>query len=343
LYEIGKAAPRDEQKAVKYYRRAAQMGYGPAQNALKMLLRRNRTTKIEPRRQQDRLNSRTQAIPVPRPKEAIGRAVSATEVPMKSKGGTYVVPVLIDDTVTLDFVVDSGAAHVSIPADVVLTLRRAGKLTDADFGKKEIYRLADGSLASQQTFLIRSLKIGDRSIENVVGSIASPRGELLLGQSFLRRFNSWSIDNNKHVLILEPAVVNPSLPKAKLTTPNLTAMEFFQKGAAAYEAKDYSGAMSWWKLAADKGVTAAMTGIANMYHQGAGVNQDFVEALKWARLAAEKGDKPAMGMVAVQYAAGEGVTKDCVTARQWLAKAAAAGLQQANDYIRSGLNGLCRW
>lgn len=45
-------------------------------------------------------------------------------VPLQRKGGTFVVPILINKRITLDFVVDSGAADVSIPADVVLTLIR---------------------------------------------------------------------------------------------------------------------------------------------------------------------------------------------------------------------------
>jgi predicted aspartyl protease len=39
-------------------------------------------------------------------------------------------------------------------------------------------------------------------IENVTGSVASAAGELLLGQSFLGRFRSWSIDNAKQALVL---------------------------------------------------------------------------------------------------------------------------------------------
>jgi hypothetical protein len=39
----------------------------------------------------------------------------AISVQMRTKGGTYVVPVLINNAITLDFVVDSGAADVSIP------------------------------------------------------------------------------------------------------------------------------------------------------------------------------------------------------------------------------------
>jgi predicted aspartyl protease len=47
-------------------------------------------------------------------------------VRLKMDGGTFVVPVQINGTMTLDFVIDSGAADVSVPADVVSTLIRAG-------------------------------------------------------------------------------------------------------------------------------------------------------------------------------------------------------------------------
>jgi hypothetical protein len=52
-------------------------------------------------------------------------------------------------------------------------------------------------------FIIRSLKVGNYVVENVRASIASPKATLLLGQSFLRHFKSWSIDNTKHALVLE--------------------------------------------------------------------------------------------------------------------------------------------
>jgi predicted aspartyl protease len=127
----------------------------------------------------------------------------ATSVPMQSEGGTYVVPVLINDAITLNFVVDSGAADVSIPADVVMTLMRTGTLKESDFLGEKTYVLADGSKVPSQTFRIRSLKVGNKIIENVSGSIASVQGSLLLGQSFLGRFKSWSVDNTKHALIFE--------------------------------------------------------------------------------------------------------------------------------------------
>jgi len=125
-------------------------------------------------------------------------------IPLRRNGGTYVVPVLINKAITLDFVIDSGVSDVSIPADVVMTLIRTGTLQDADFVGTQTYKLADGSTVPSTTFRIRSLKANTVEIGNVKASIAPVTGELLLGQSFLSRFRSWSIDNAKQALVLTP-------------------------------------------------------------------------------------------------------------------------------------------
>jgi predicted aspartyl protease len=126
----------------------------------------------------------------------------AEGIPLLAEGGTFVIPVLINGQITLNFTIDSGAADVSIPADVVSTLIRTGTIQKSDFIGQRTYRLADGSTAPSATFVIRSLKVGNHLLENVTGSIASAQADLLLGQSFLSRFNSWSIDNKRRVLLL---------------------------------------------------------------------------------------------------------------------------------------------
>ncbi|MFZ3350877.1 MAG: retroviral-like aspartic protease family protein [Xanthobacteraceae bacterium] len=123
-------------------------------------------------------------------------------VPLKNDGGTYTVPVLINNAITLDFTVDSGASDVSIPADVVMTLIRTRTIQNTDFIGQQTFTLADGSTVPSATFRIRSLTVGNITLENIVGSVAPPQGSLLLGQSFLSRFRSWSIDNSKGVLAL---------------------------------------------------------------------------------------------------------------------------------------------
>ena len=122
---------------------------------------------------------------------------------MVESGGIYQVPVVINDALKLDFIVDSGASDVSIPSDVVLALIRTGTIKKSDFIGTETYRLADGSAVSSGTFIIRSLKVGDQTVTNVRASIADVNGPLLLGQSFLKRFKSWSQDNAAHELILQ--------------------------------------------------------------------------------------------------------------------------------------------
>jgi uncharacterized protein (DUF2147 family)/predicted aspartyl protease len=123
-------------------------------------------------------------------------------IPLDKEGDSFLVPVAINGELTLKFTIDSGASDVSIPADVVLTLLRTGTLTHDDFLGTKTYRLADGSTIPSQTFQIRSLKVGDRFLTNVTGSVAPVTGSLLLGQSFLSSFRTWSIDNQRQVLLL---------------------------------------------------------------------------------------------------------------------------------------------
>jgi regulator of sirC expression with transglutaminase-like and TPR domain len=115
------------------------------------------------------------------PSERASVILGQTVVPMVPEGGTFLVPVRINDQITLNFVIDSGASDVSVPADVVMTLLRAGTITNSDFLGTQEYRMANGKTVPSQQFVIRSLKVGDRTLENVTGSVAPVEGALLLG------------------------------------------------------------------------------------------------------------------------------------------------------------------
>ncbi len=136
--------------------------------------------------------------------QATRASSGAIEIPLHRRdGGVHTVAVKINDAFTLDFLVDSGSASVSIPADVVQALVRLGTLAPGDFLGAKDYRLADGSLLPSQTFRIRSLTVGGVVVQGVTGSMAPVHGRPLLGQSFLSRFRSWSIDNGRQVLVLD--------------------------------------------------------------------------------------------------------------------------------------------
>ena len=89
-----------------------------------------------------------------------------------------------------------------IPADVALTLIRAGALTSGDFIGKSRYRLANGSEEVSDLVVLREVQVGEHAIRNVTASISPVRGEPLLGQSFLSKFGTVTLDYKRLVLIL---------------------------------------------------------------------------------------------------------------------------------------------
>ncbi len=132
----------------------------------------------------------------------MAEAGTPASVPMTRDGGVYVVPVSVNGVATLDCVVDSGAADVNIPADVFRKLVRAGTVKKEDFLGTTTYTLADGTDEPSRTFRIHQLKVGNIVLTNVTASIGGTGSTALLGQSFLGRFRSWSLDNTHHTLAL---------------------------------------------------------------------------------------------------------------------------------------------
>jgi hypothetical protein len=107
----------------------------------------------------------------------------------------------INGAITLNFIVDSGAAEVNIPADVVMTLIRANTIASSDFLPGSTYILADGTRVQSPRFMIRRIRIGGHLIENIAASIGEVEGSLLLGQSVLERLGRWSLDTGGGVMV----------------------------------------------------------------------------------------------------------------------------------------------
>lgn len=134
---------------------------------------------------------------------ATSAAAQGESVLLNRVAGAYVVPVQVNSTTNLDFTLDSGAADVSVPADVFAALKRSGTVDKDDLLQSRVYKLADGSEKRIQRFVIRSLRVGRVELRGVVGAVTPEGSPPLLGQSFLSRFTSWSVDNQHHVLLLD--------------------------------------------------------------------------------------------------------------------------------------------
>ena len=126
----------------------------------------------------------------------------AQVVSLEPHDGAFVIPVVLNDIMTVKFIVDSGSADVSIPEEVASTLIKLGTLTGADLLGTKTYMLADGSLVPSKIYRLASVRIGGMVVQNVTVRISAAKSSLLLGQSFLSRLKSWSMDNSRQVMII---------------------------------------------------------------------------------------------------------------------------------------------
>ena len=122
-----------------------------------------------------------------------------------------------------------------------------------------------------------------------------------------------------------------------MLVPSIGQAQDFDKGVAAYLAKDYATALSEWMPLAEHGDPKAQNNIGEIYRLGLGLSQDYSLALKWFRRASEQGNAKAQNNLGAMYANGFGVSQDEAEALRLYLLAAEHGdlkaqLNLANRY-----------
>ena len=130
-------------------------------------------------------------------------ALARTTAPFQRRGGVFVLPALLNGSTESYFIVDSGAGLVQIPQEIADELTRKGSLGPGDSLGDHAFVLADGRKLVQRTIRLRSIRVGNRTMDNVLASVGAPHSQALLGQSLLRRLNWWKIDNVRNAIELE--------------------------------------------------------------------------------------------------------------------------------------------
>jgi predicted aspartyl protease len=130
-------------------------------------------------------------------------ALARSTASFHRRGGVFVLPALLNGSTETYFVVDSGASNVQIPQEIADELARQGSLGPSDSLGERSFVVADGRKLLQKTIRLRSIRIGTRTMDNVLASVGAPHSPALLGQSLLRRLNWWKIDNVRNAIELE--------------------------------------------------------------------------------------------------------------------------------------------
>lgn len=131
----------------------------------------------------------------------VNSTASKTIVRMKKEGGVYYIPAEING-VEMEFIFDTGASNITISDTEAIFLYKQGKLTQNDIIGKQDYMIADGTIAEGTVIILRTVKIGNKTLENVEASIVhNSNAPLLMGQSALSMFGKISIDYDKCIII----------------------------------------------------------------------------------------------------------------------------------------------
>jgi hypothetical protein len=138
---------------------------------------------------------------------------------VSARGVTSVIVGIGPQAIAFPFVLDSGASDVSISPNTFRSMVKGNLVTREDMISVVKYRQADGSIREGITFRLPVLTIGGQvirrddgiyvmqggtEVRDVIGSVSegTPDDFMLLGQTFLRRFRFWAIDNNSNQLVL---------------------------------------------------------------------------------------------------------------------------------------------
>ena len=105
----------------------------------------------------------------------------------------------------------------------------------------------------------------------------------------------------------------------------------YEKGTGVPQ--NYAEAVKWYRKAADQGEALGQNDLGICYRDGIGVSQDYMEAVKWFRTAAGKGNAAAQYNLAACYVNGSGVIKDYVQAYKWANLALAQGNMLAKQHM----------
>jgi clan AA aspartic protease (TIGR02281 family) len=147
---------------------------------------------------------------------------AAETIELVREHGVFMVPVRINDAVTIPFILDSGAGDVSVPEDVFKTLLRTRTVTESDSREPGVYVTADGSEHMRRRFILHEVRVGDHVVKDVMASVAPDKADPLLGQSFLGTLPRWAIDNTLHTLVFGSDAPSPpvqSIPPAPVVAP----------------------------------------------------------------------------------------------------------------------------
>lgn len=127
-----------------------------------------------------------------------------TEVAItRRSGGTFNVDCSVNG-LPLSMIFDTGASDVTISKVEADFMLKNNYLSKDDIKGKKLYQIADGGISEGTVITLKEVKIGEAILHNVDASVVkSQKAPLLLGESVLQKFGTFTVDNINSKLIIK--------------------------------------------------------------------------------------------------------------------------------------------
>lgn len=127
---------------------------------------------------------------------------SQETIKMESMNGVFLMPCTVNG-LSLKFYFDTGASDVSISLTEAIFMLKNGYLLEEDIIGTEYYQFANGNIEEGTKIVIREIRIGRFTLNNIKASVNhNLDAPLLLGQSALSQLGKIQIDYNQNTITI---------------------------------------------------------------------------------------------------------------------------------------------
>jgi len=137
-------------------------------------------------------------------KKSVYQRGDGNVIPMRKKSALYVMPMKVNGTIATEFAFDQWTTDAVISESLAKKLIESGSIKKEDWVGDKPFSFSDGSTAPATYVVLRNLKIGNRTIENVDALIfKNAKAEILMGPSVLSQFGTYKLDVMEKVLVFD--------------------------------------------------------------------------------------------------------------------------------------------
>ena len=97
---------------------------------------------------------------------------------------------------------DTGSSDLVINKEMEGELKNEGLINQSNYLGIGQYEMANGLVDTCRKYMISNLKVGNFTVNNIVVAVTEKGKKIIIGRSFLNKFEYWQLENNKQTLIL---------------------------------------------------------------------------------------------------------------------------------------------